>query len=62
MAPSLSQEGQGANSALDSDFDPTTGLTAPIVLTSGDNNLDIDGGLLTAQGITGIAGPTGPQG
>jgi LPXTG-motif cell wall-anchored protein len=60
MAPSLSPEGQGTNTALDSDFDPTTGLTAPIVLTSGENNLDIDGGLRAAQGFTGIAGPTGP--
>ena len=61
-APPLSPEGQGTNPALDSDFDPTTGLTAPIVLTSGDNNLDIDGGLRAPQGITGLAGPTGPVG
>ncbi|HEX4443803.1 MAG TPA: SdrD B-like domain-containing protein [Galbitalea sp.] len=62
MAPSLSAAGQGTNSALDSDFDPATGLTAPIVLTSGENNLDIDGGLRTALGITGVGGPSGPQG
>ena len=60
MAPSLSPEGQGTNVALDSDFNPATGLTAPIILTSGENNLDIDGGLRTAQGISGITGPTGP--
>ena len=60
MDPSLSPESQGTNAALDSDFNPATGLTAPIVLTSGENNLDIDGGLRTAQGIGGISGPTGP--
>jgi LPXTG-motif cell wall-anchored protein len=59
-APSLSPESQGTNAALDSDFNPTTGLTAPIILTSGENNLDIDGGLRSAQGISGITGPTGP--
>jgi serine-aspartate repeat-containing protein C/D/E len=53
--PGLTAEGQGTNSALDSDFDRTTGLTAPITLSSGENNLDIDGGLLNSvSGETGI--------
>jgi len=62
-APVLTSEGQGTNPALDSDFNATTGLSAPITLASGEDNPDIDGGLRNASsGQSGIAGPSGPQG
>ncbi|WP_381523531.1 SdrD B-like domain-containing protein [Spirosoma soli] len=35
----------GTNTALDSDADPTTGATAPISLTAGENNLSVDAGV-----------------
>jgi LPXTG-motif cell wall-anchored protein len=59
-APTLTLEGQGTNSALDSDFNQATGLSAPITLTAGEDDPDIDGGLTNAgSGEMGIQGPPG---
>jgi len=42
---SFAQPGQGGDPALDSDVDPTTGVSPSFVLTSGEINGDIDAGL-----------------
>ena len=46
LSPSL----QGGNTGLDSDADPITGKTGPIVLDAGDYNPTIDAGISTPQG------------
>lgn len=43
----VTQQGAGGNSALDSDIDPNTNKTAPITLGQDENNIDIDAGLST---------------
>jgi protocatechuate 3,4-dioxygenase beta subunit len=45
---------QGTNDAADSDADPTTGVTASVVVVSGDNNQTLDAGLLPAK-VSGYA-------
>ncbi len=45
----------GNDPALDSDADPATGVTPPLTLAAGENNLSIDAGLLpTAPGLAAL--------
>ncbi len=46
-----SPQDQGGNDATDSDASPTTGLTAPITLNSGQTRDDIDAGFFSTAGL-----------
>jgi protocatechuate 3,4-dioxygenase beta subunit len=43
---------QGANDAIDSDVDPTTGRTGTVTLAPGETNLTVDAGIRTQAGVT----------
>ena len=43
---SFTQANQGGDEATDSDADPATGRSGPVDLSSGENNLDVDAGLV----------------
>jgi protocatechuate 3,4-dioxygenase beta subunit len=43
---------QGANTAIDSNANQTTGLTAPVTLTAGQTDNTIDAGLVSTSGIS----------
>jgi protocatechuate 3,4-dioxygenase beta subunit len=42
-------QGQGGDGAIDSDADAATGQTAQVTLASGDNNADLDAGVVAVQ-------------
>ncbi|MEZ4605643.1 MAG: SdrD B-like domain-containing protein [Deinococcales bacterium] len=46
---------QGDDDALDSDVNPNTGITAPIILAPGENNTTIDAGLIDVMPLIGLA-------
>jgi hypothetical protein len=50
----FSPQDQGGNDATDSDANPSTGKTAPINLTAGQNNLTVDAGI-TPQATCGVS-------
>ena len=57
MGLSFTTQTVGTNTAIDSDANATTGITAPITLTAGQTNLTIDAGLISpAQQRSGAIG------
>jgi uncharacterized repeat protein (TIGR01451 family) len=53
---------QGADNAIDSDADASTGLTAPVILISGQTYNDLDAGITGVAKITLIESPIGGDG
>ncbi|HMN33596.1 MAG TPA: SdrD B-like domain-containing protein [Chitinophagaceae bacterium] len=52
----FSPKNQGGNNATDSDVDPITGMTSPVTIVAGENNLTIDAGLYLQNANTASLG------
>jgi SdrD B-like domain len=51
-------QGAGSNTAIDSNANQTTGVTAPVTLTAGQTNNTIDAGLQSSSGLTVLKQPS----